>query len=269
MPRPIVTLTTDFGTTGSYVAQMKGVLLGVNPELTIVDITHKVPPQNIRAGAMILAEAAIRFPPQSIHVAVVDPGVGTKRNLIYASMADRHFLAPDNGLLSLLAREFPPVRIIKLANAEYWRSPVSATFHGRDILAPVAAHLSLGVAPDLFGTPLDAVQMLDWPRAAFAHGNCSGEVMAIDAFGNVITNISVADLPQAAALQLERAEAQIAGHVIVGISRTYGEKEPGQLLALFGSSGYLEVAVNQGHAASVLSAQPGDPIAVRWPDANP
>ncbi len=147
MLRPIITLLSDFGRDSPYVAAMKGVILSINRQATIVDLTHSIGPQNVRQAALVLDELARWFPPDSIHVAVVDPGVGSERRIVYAHIGEGHFLAPDNGLLSRLARRVPPSTIRTVTEAEFWLPAVSATFHGRDIFAPVAARLSLGLAP--------------------------------------------------------------------------------------------------------------------------
>ena len=151
----VITLTTDFGAGSPYVAAMKGVILSINPRATVVDITHGVRPQDIRQAALVVDDVAGRFPPESIHVAVVDPGVGTDRAIVYAHVGRRHFVAPDNGLLSRVAERIRPSKIIRISEAEYWLNPVSATFHGRDIMAPVAARLSTGLDPEKLGPPLE------------------------------------------------------------------------------------------------------------------
>src|SRR5438270_1372894 len=159
----IITLTTDFGLGSPYVAAMKGVILSINPTARLVDIAHTVAPQNIRQSAMLLAEATTWFPAETIHVAVIDPGVGTQRRIVYAQIGDQQYLAPDNGLLSRLTAKSRPARIIALENAEHWLPSVSNTFHGRDILAPIAAQLSLGMEPDRLGPSISGLVELDWP----------------------------------------------------------------------------------------------------------
>src|SRR5687768_15648786 len=188
--RPLITLTTDFGNGSPYVAQVKGAILSVGREVDLVDITHGVAPQNVREGAVVLADATPRFPAGTIHVAVVDPGVGTKRRLVYAEISQQRYLAPDNGLLTLLARRWPPTRILSLENRRYWAPQPSSTFHGRDILAPVAAHLACGIDPADLGPPTDSLLLLDVPDPIRAPGSVCGEVQYVDSFGNLITNIS-------------------------------------------------------------------------------
>jgi S-adenosylmethionine hydrolase len=256
---PIITLTTDFGLAGSYVAQIKGVMLAIDPAATLVDINHHIQPQNIRQGAIALAAAAKYFPPGTIHIAVVDPGVGTARRIVYAELGDQRFIAPDNGILSLVARDVPPRRLIALTPSEFWREPVSHTFHGRDIMAPVAAYLSLGLDPARLGEAIDTLEAITWPQPSREGDIITGEVLDIDSYGNVITNIRE-DLMDVAAP--EHIEIRIAGHTIVGLSKTYGDASPGALIALIGSSGYLEIAEVAGNAARRLSAVVGDAITV-------
>ncbi|MGE3410403.1 MAG: S-adenosyl-l-methionine hydroxide adenosyltransferase family protein, partial [Pirellulales bacterium] len=189
-PAPIVTLTTDFGVSSPYIAAMKGVMLSINRDLTIVDITHAIKAQDVRQGALILAETAHLFPPGTIHVAVVDPGVGTNRQILWAEINGRQFVLPDNGLLGLLADRSPPTRMRAVTEPAYWLHPVSATFHGRDILAPVAARLAAGLSPDLLGPPRDCWVELTWPEIQIVPGKIQGSVTRIDSFGNLITDIT-------------------------------------------------------------------------------
>jgi hypothetical protein len=256
----LITLTTDFGFGSPYVAAMKGVILGINPAARLVDISHDVCPQNIQHGALLLAEATPWFPASTIHVAVIDPGVGTQRKLIYARISDQHYLAPDNGLLSLLAKRQKPVRIVELANSEIWLPDVSHTFHGRDILAPVAAQLSLGLEPERLGPTTYELLMLDWAEPRRTGNRIEGAVRWIDHFGNLITNIAgslLSDQKLTATLRI-----QCAGHEITSLAQTYGEHSPDQLTALVGSSGYLEIAVVNGSAAQLLKTEVGAPVSV-------
>jgi S-adenosyl-L-methionine hydrolase (adenosine-forming) len=255
----IVTLTTDFGAGSPYVAAMKGVMLGINPAVRMVDISHDVPPQDVHQGAVLLAEATTWFPPHTIHVAVVDPGVGTARKMIYARIGDQQYLAPDNGLLSLLAKRNRPSGIVELANADYWLPHISNTFHGRDILAPVAAQLSLGLESERLGPTRADLQMLDWPDARRAGNRIEGAVRWIDGFGNAITNIQGSMLGDWDSADLR---IQCAGREIVGLAVTYGNQNAGQLTALVGSSGYLEIAVVNGNAAKLLAISNAAPVIV-------
>jgi hypothetical protein len=259
----IITLTTDFGTGSPYVAAMKGVILSINPAVTLVDITHDVRPQDVRHAALVLDDVTGRFPPEStIHVVVVDPGVGTDRALVYAEIDHRRFIAPDNGVLSRVARRTPPDKIVQVADPKLWQEPVSATFHGRDIMAPVAAHLSLGLDPKELGPPHGNLVMVDWPEPVFSPGKIAGEVLDVDSFGNVITNIDarmLADLPDR-----RQARIRLGDHQIEGICSTYGDQRHGALIALVGSAGRLELAVVAGNAAKTLGAVLGDAVTVRW-----
>src|SRR5262245_3695739 len=258
----LITLTTDFGAGSPYVAAMKGVTLGMNPAAHVIDISHEIPPQDVRHAAIVLAESTSWFPAGTIHVAVIDPGVGTARRLIYVHLGDQHYLAPDNGVLSLLAKRKGPTRIIELTNAEYWLPELSHTFHGRDILAPVAAQLSLGLEPERLGPALGHIQTLDWPEPVVAENRIEGAVRWIDRFGNLITNITASMLaPGGSAARLT---IDCAGREIAGLSECYGQHPPGTLAGLVGSSGYLEIAVAEGSAAQMLSANVGTPVAVRW-----
>jgi S-adenosylmethionine hydrolase len=257
----IITLTTDFGAGSPYVAAMKGVILGINPAVGLVDVSHDVRPQDVRHGAVLLAEATPWFPPETIHVAVIDPGVGTDRKIIYARIADQKHLAPDNGLLSLLAKRNRPTRIVELTNDEYWLPEVSQTFHGRDILAPVAAQLSLGLEPERLGPAIDQLQMLDWPEPSRSGNRIDGQVLWIDRFGNAITNITSGMLADGGS---NCVRIQCAGREITDLVNVYGNRKQGELIALIGSSGYLELAVVDGSAGKMLRIENGAPVAVEW-----
>lgn len=260
----VITLTTDFGPDSPYVAQMKGVILGIHPAANIVDVTHSIRPQNVQQGAIVLRDVTRFFPAGTIHVAVVDPGVGTDRQIVYAEIAGGHYLAPDNGLLSLLTREVQPRQLVAVTNRVYFRDEISHTFHGRDIFAPVAAHLSLGVDPALLGPAMDKLVSLSWPEPKPLDDGVEGEIVDVDHFGNLMTNIaeqSLASLP----VPRQRWEIQVAGRVIVGLSRTYGERSADEVIALVGSSGYLEIAQVGGNAVQQLAARVGDAVRVQWP----
>lgn len=248
MPRPLVTLTTDFGADSPYVAQMKGRLLSLHRDAQIVDITHSVPPQNVRYGALALADSAVWFPRDAIHVAVVDPEVGTDRKLVYACIDDRHYLAPDNGLLDAVVRRDGPGWSIWLTELEYYPNEVSATFHGRDILAPVAAQLAAGLDPRLLGPAHELDVRLSWPEARCERRRITGCVWLADSFGNLITNIDHAFLKALAVPPTVRIT--LGGIEIEGLTRTYGDGRPGSWVALVGSSGRLEIALVNGNAAA-------------------
>ncbi len=257
----LITLTTDFGVGSPYVAQMKGVILSICRDVDLVDISHAIGPQNVREGAVVLADVTPRFPAGTIHVAVVDPGVGTNRRIIYAELGEQRYLAPDNGLLSLLASRLPPKRILALENADYWLPQPSHTFHGRDILAPAAAHLADGLGPQKLGPARDAIVMLDWPRSKKSSNAITGEILYIDSFGNLITNIDQADvksLGHPASLVVD-----CGGRQIRGIVPTYGAALDGEFVALFDSQGRLEVAIVGGNAARELQLQVGETVVVK------
>lgn len=253
----ILTLTTDFGADGPYVAAMKGVVLGLAPGTQLVDVSHAVAPQNILEGAFVLAGILDAFPAGTVHLAVVDPGVGTERRLVAASVADQWFVAPDNGLLGGVIRGRQVAGIWEITNPEIRRSWVSATFHGRDILAPAAAHLLLGRDPEEFGPRRTKVITLTNFEPRTDESGIVGEVIFRDAFGNLITNVSASRL---AGVEPDAWAVEIAGETIDGLSRTYGDRPAGSLVALAGSSGWIEVAVVNGDAGRALTAGPGTTV---------
>ena len=258
----ILTLTTDFGVGSPYVAAMKGVILSIHPAATIVDITHDIRPQDIRHGAVVLGDVAEEFPAGTIHVAVVDPGVGTGRAIVFARIGRHRYVAPDNGLLSSLARRTPPSQVIRVENRDYFRHPVSFTFHGRDIMAPVAAHLSLGLDPERLGPPLERLVELQWPEVRIRPDRIVGMVLEIDSFGNLITNITdemLADRPTD-----NRACVICNIYETWGVFHAYAEQPQGTLIALVGSSGRLELSVVGDNAAARLGVQIGEPVTVAW-----
>jgi S-adenosyl-L-methionine hydrolase (adenosine-forming) len=258
----LITLTTDFGTGSPYVAAMKGVIYCLNPAATVVEISHEIPAQDVRHAAVVLEDVTDLFPPGTIHVVVVDPGVGTDRGLVFVRIGRQNYLAPDNGVLSRLARRRAPAKIIRLAEQQYWLQPVSATFHGRDILAPVAARLSLDLDPDWLGTPQERLVMLEWPEVCAEPQAVSGSVLLADGFGNLITDITAAML--AGRTKSPSPRTTCGGHSVDGLSRTYGDQPAGTLVALVGSSGRLELAVVGGSAAAMLGVGAGASVAVEW-----
>jgi len=260
----LATLTTDFGAGSPYIAELKGVLLTRAPLSQLIDITHDIPPQNIAAGALVLAQATPWFPPQTLHIAVVDPGVGTSRKMIYARIGEQRYLAPDNGLLSRLAKNTTPSEIYAIENHRFMLPQVSRTFHGRDILAPVAAALLNGLDPSELGSPLATLVQLNWPEPQHGERSVRGEVLTIDHYGNMITNIRRDDLPAAALALPETIICECVGQTIRGLQQTYGNAPPGQLIALVGSGGYLELAIVNGNAARQLRMAAGDPVTASW-----
>lgn len=264
----IITLTTDFGLSDGFIGMMKGVILNINPDATIIDITHDIAPQNIEQGAFLFANAYRYFPANTIHVVIVDPGVGSARRPIAAQVGETFFVAPDNGVLSLAIpdpKSQTPnlnVRVVHLNKPEYWNPKISTTFHGRDIFAPVAAHLSLGVPLEALGEPItDWVRLPARGAARRADNAIVGRVMHVDRFGNVITNIDEAMLA-AFAPRRARVAVTIRGTAITGIHATYAMVAPGELLALINSSGHLEIAAREANAAQLLGARAGDEIVV-------
>ncbi len=253
---PIITLTTDFGAGSPYAAAMKGVMYSIDPAATIVDISHAVPPLDINRGAQVLEEATPWFPDDTIHVAVVDPGVGTARPILYARIGSQQYLAPDNGLLGRLMAGTQPSIVLRLTEQEFWLPEVSRKFMGRDIMAPVAMRLSLGLDPRQLG-PVAAE--LDQPGG---QGKIHGEVMAIDSFGNLITNILAGHL--AGKPDDNRACVACGIYEAFGIFQTYGGHAPGMLVALIGSSGRLELAVVGDNAAERTGVSIGTPVVVAW-----
>ena len=258
----VITLTTDFGTGSPYVAALKGVVLSINPAATVVDISHDIRPQDIRQGAVVLDDVCDLFPPDTIHVVVVDPCVGTDRNILYAQIGRQQYVVPDNGLLCRVAERTPPARIIQLVNDDYWLKPVSKTFHGRDIMAPVGAHLSLGLDPNLLGPPLETLVGLKWPEVVVQPDRIVGQVLEIDSFGNLITNIT-ADLLTGRATD-GRACVICNIYETWGIYGAYADQLQGTFVALIGSSGRLELAVVGDNAADRLGIRVGTPVTIAW-----
>jgi len=257
----IITLTTDFGLSDGFVGMMKGVILSLNPNATIVDITHDIAPQNIEQGAFLFANAIKFFPANTIHVVVVDPGVGSARRPIAVQVGETLFVAPDNGVIAPAIETLKPSpRIVHLNRPQYWLSRVSHTFHGRDLFAPVAAHLSLGVPLESLGEPVsDWVRLSDYAAVWRAGNEIVGRVMHIDRFGNVITNIGEEML---AGMDRSQVVVTIRGKTLQGIKPTYATVERGEPIALISSSGHLEIAVREGNAAQGLGVRLGDQVLV-------
>lgn len=255
---PVVTLTTDFGTRDPFVGIMKGVILGRAPFAQIVDLTHEVPPQAVAAGAHVLRSAAPWFPRGTIHVAVVDPGVGTRRRALVVETDDACFVGPDNGLLSLAVERNAIRRIVDVSRARVRLRPVSRTFHGRDVYAPIAAALANGVAPAELGPRVRSMLRLRLPEVRRASGALSGRVLWVDRFGNLATSIARRDL---AAFRHRRLSITIGGHV-VPFRSTYAAVPVGQAVALVNSADLLEIAVNGGSAAAHLGVHVGAPVRV-------
>lgn len=258
----IITLTTDFGEQDPYVGAMKGVILSIAPDVIVVDITHHVPPQNVREGAYILSSAVPYFPKGSIHVAVIDPGVGTERRPLAVRTERAYYVVPDNGLLTPVLQQEPVLEAVHLTNATYWLPHVSHTFHGRDIFAPVAAYLARGVPLNALGTPVapEDLVRLEWtaPRA-LPDGTVEGMVVHVDHFGNIVTNIP-ADMLSGPA---DAWEFEIKGRRVRGLRGAYAEVGIGEPLALIGSNQTLEFSVREGSAAALWGVQVGEVVRAR------
>jgi S-adenosylmethionine hydrolase len=253
----IITLTTDYGTDDHLVGTLKGVILKINPEVTIVDITHHVTPFDLLDGALAIGAAYSYFPPKTIHVVIVDPGVGTERRPILVSGQNQYFVAPDNGVLSVIFEREQHNVVVRHANAEhYYLQPLSSTFHGRDIFAPVAAWLSKGWQTSAMGDEISDYKRFALPRPKAVDGGTKGVVLRIDPFGNLVTNFRAEDLPGEAsnggALKL-----QVGTHSVGRFVDTFARGKSGEPVAYLGSSGYLEIALNKGNAAKTLSVGRG------------
>ena len=253
----IVTLTTDFGARDSYVAQLKGVLLAQCADLRIHDLTHEIASHDVVEGALFLAGAVPAFPPGTVHLAVVDPGVGTGRRAIAVDVAGQFVVCPDNGLLTVLARSNPIAAAHGITNADLRREPASATFEGRDVFAPTAAHLACGGTLLDLGAPVSDLAQLALPEPVADEGGVRGEVMHVDRFGNAITNIPAAMLPDGP----RGVHVQVAGRDLP-LLRTYADAGRCEALAVVGSSGHVEIAVREGSAADVLGLRRGDKVRV-------
>lgn len=275
----ILTLTTDFGTADGYVGTMKGVILSIAPQVQPVDLSHAIPAHDVRAAAYVLYAAAPFFPEDTVHLVVVDPGVGTERRAL-AFRTDRAvFVGPDNGLFTYLLMEVDRWQAVELNDAAYHLERVSATFHGRDVFAPAAAHLAAGVPLEELGAPVTDPLFLPPPRLDVGWEEIAGQVLHVDRFGNLITSIgrlhgAGRELKLTPAFQAQsvprasfppgRVHVEIAGTRLSGIHRTYGAVEAGRPLALVGSGGFLEIGVREGSAAEHLTARRGDPVTVRF-----
>lgn len=255
---PIITLTTDFGLTDGYVGTMRGVILSIAPEATLVDLSHQIPAQDLWAGAFVLYQAVPFFPPEAIHAVVIDPGVGSERRALAVRTSQGIFVAPDNGVLSYVLATAHQHEAISLTNPAYQMPRVSTTFHGRDIFAPAAAHLANGVPLEELGPRAINLVRLPTPESkATAEGDLFAHVIHIDHFGNLILNVTAADVDEDVILEL-------GGHTIEGLSRTFADVAHGQPLAYVGSSrDHVEIALREGNAAREIGINVGDQILIR------
>ena len=260
---PIITLLTDFGLKDGNVGVMKGVIWKISPEARIADLSHLIPPQDVREGALILSRSVPYFPSGTIHVAVVDPGVGTTRRPIAVRLGEHFFILPDNGLITLLLEQAEAasdiIEIVHLNRPQFWLPQVSHVFHGRDIFAPCAAHLANGGMLNEMGTPIHDPVRLKFPIPTQVEHGLHGEVIHIDHFGNLSTSIRRQHLGEPPSVRV-----RLGGVEIVGLVQTFGEKPVGELVALYGSTDYLIISMVNGSAAQKLGVNVGDPVEVTW-----
>ena len=255
----ILSLLTDFGTQDGFIGVMKGVIWGICPDVQIADLSHEIEPQNVLHGAVTLSRVAPFFPAGTVHIAVVDPGVGTARRAIAAQLGMQFYVAPDNGLLTPLIQDAEsqhlPMTFVALDNPAYWLKNITGTFHGRDLFAPVGAHLAAGVPLEALGTLIDDPVRLEIPTPEKTDTGWTAHITLIDHFGNIRTDLRVDKVDA-------NAKIRIAGEEIEGLVKSYGHKEVGTLVALGDSGGYLEVAVANGNAAQKLGVKVGDKVEV-------
>ena len=262
MPNPLISLTTDYGTGDHLVGTLKGVILKIHPDVQIVDITHSVIAYDVLDGALSIGAAAKFFPPRTIHVVIVDPGVGTPRRAILVSADNQYFIGPDNGVFSLIYERDPNAVVRHITSEHYFLRPISPTFHGRDIFAPVAAWLAKNSQPEAFGEPITDFTRFVLPKPKSSDGALKGVILRADNFGNLMTNVTADDLPEAArkpgALQLA-----VAGKPVKGLVETFANGAANEPVALIGSSGFIEIAVNKGSAAKALGAARGAEVVLK------
>ena len=262
-----LTLTTDFGLKDGNVGVMKGVIWNIAPHCRIADLSHEISPQNIQEAALILLRSAPYFPRDTVHVVVVDPGVGTERRPIAARLGNQNYIAPDNGVLTLLLEQAEKkgeiTEFIHLNNPKFWRPDISHVFHGRDIFAPTGAHLTAGVPMVAMGTPIDDPIRINFPRPRPTQHGVQGEIIHIDHFGNISTNIRFEDMGWVDHLQID-----VGGFKVPGLYHTFGELPPGKLMALYGSTGSLIISQVNGSAAAKLDVRVGDPITVEYLESS-
>ena len=270
MPRrPIITLTTDFGLNDHFVGTVKGVILNIVPDAEIVDICHSVPAFDLLDGALTLAAAYPYFPAGTVHMVVVDPGVGSARRPLVATTERYEFVAPDNGVLSLVYRREERLRVHHASAQHYFLRPVSQTFHARDIFAPVAAYVAKGVAPAKFGEEISDFIRLDLPSPQrIDDATLRGTVLKTDHFGNLITNITAQEVPALLRPGSASLKILVGQREIAGIKTAYAEGAPGEVFGILGSMGYLEIAANQTSAAKILGVGKGGAVDLLLPPAG-
>jgi S-adenosylmethionine hydrolase len=261
--RPIITLTTDFGSNDHFVGAMKGVILDIVPDAQIVDICHSVQAFDVLDGALTISQAYSYFPTRAVHVVVVDPGVGTARRPIVASCDKYHFVAPDNGVLSLVYAREPRMHVRHITSEHYFLQPVSNTFHARDIFSPVAAYLAKEVDSLKFGDEIEDYVKFTAPKPkAVDENRLRGVVLKVDRFGNLITNITAQDAPMLFAPGAKGFKIVVGSREITEIHSAYAEGAPGEVIGILGSMGFLEIAANRGAAAQLTGAGKGNEIII-------
>ncbi len=263
MARSIVTLTTDFGLADHYAGVMKGVILNVNPDVDLIDISHDIRPYDLLEGALAIAQAYRYFPPRTIHVVVVDPGVGSARRPLLVSAGNNYFVAPDNGVLSLVFAREEDITVRHITATHYFLEPVSQTFHGRDVFAPVAGWLSRYVEPEKFGDPISDYVRFAFPQPKKVNERLlKGVVLRVDRFGSLMTNLTPADVPELFAENPPSFKIIVGKSEVTRLKTAYSQGASGELFAILGSSGYLEIAANRGSAAQAIGAGKGAEVGV-------
>jgi len=261
--RPIITLTTDFGLNDHFVGTIKGVILNVVPDAEIVDISHSVQAFDVLDGALTIAQSYSYFPSGTVHLVVVDPGVGTARRPILVTSDRHHFVAPDNGVLSLIYAKEERLHIRHITAEHYYLQPVSKTFHARDIFSPVAAWLAKGVDPEKFGDEITDFVRFNAPKPkAIDVNTLRGVVLKVDRFGNLVTNITPEDAPTLFASEPAPFKIRIGKHEVFQIRSTYSEGTPGEIFGILGSMGYLEIAADRGSAAKIVGSGKGTEVLI-------
>jgi S-adenosyl-L-methionine hydrolase (adenosine-forming) len=261
--RPIITLTTDFGTNDHFVGAVKGVILDIVPDATIVDISHAVQAYDVLDGALAIAQAYSYFPTGTVHMVVVDPGVGTQRRPIIASSDGYHFVAPDNGVLSMVYAREERIHVRHITSDHYFRQPVSNTFHGRDVFAPCAAYLAKLVDSHKFGDEIEDYVKFAAPKPKAAGENrIRGVVLKVDRYGNLITNVTPADVPALFADKASGFKIVVGSKEITDIRTTFAEGTPGEVFGILGSMGFLEIVANRAPAAQITGAGKGAEVSI-------
>jgi S-adenosyl-L-methionine hydrolase (adenosine-forming) len=261
LARPIITLTTDYGTSDHLVGVLKGVILSINPEVNIIDITHRVIAHDVLDGALTIGHAYKYFPPKTIHLVVVDPGVGTPRRPVLVAGDQHYFVAPDNGVLSSVYDQTEALYVWNITAEHYFRNPVSNTFHGRDIFAPVAAWLTKSWQTASFGDQITDFVRFAIPKAKVAGNSVKGAVLRIDHFGNLITNITAEDVPALVAAD-GKFTVRVGNGAVSKVVQTFSQGASGEPVGIIGSSGFLEISINKGNAARTLAAARGAEVTI-------